>query len=266
MGGYIGQKAAAYRDSSSDLHDMDGVHRYIYDIPPISSRGKERLAIALSLSKRQAEGDVIFDPFCGCGTTIYAAEELNRNWIGCDIAILAIKLIKHVLETRYKLTEKHHFVIDGIPVSEEQAEDLFRRDPFQFQHWLVERVGGFPSQKKVADRGIDGRLYFETRDGLKEMVISVKGGTIRPTDIRDLRGVLEREESAMLAGFLSLRKPKRGMISEAASAGVFEYNGVAYDRIQMLTVEDVVVHKREFNTPTRVGVKDKSGQINLPLS
>jgi site-specific DNA-methyltransferase (adenine-specific) len=210
------------------------------------------------------KGDVVFDPFCGCGTTIYSAIENDRKWIGCDIAILAIKLIKHVLKEKYKLVEGVHFKIDGIPISVEQAEDLFKRDPFQFQHWLVERVDGFPMQKKVADKGIDGRLYFETSDGLKEMVLSVKGGNIRPTDLRDLRGVLDREKNAVLAGFLSLQKPKKAMKEEATSASTYNYNKILYDKIQLLTVEDILVGKKEFHTPAKIGVRNKTGQANPP--
>jgi DNA modification methylase len=169
------------------LEDMEGVQiqDVIDDISPISSQGKERLGYPtqkpISLLKRiisasTNKGDVVFDPFCGCGTTIYAAHELDRQWIGCDIAILSVKLIRERLTEIYRLVENVHYDVDGIPVSVEQAEELFKRDPFQFQHWLVERVGGFPMQKKVADRGIDGRIYFESGKALKEMIISVKGG------------------------------------------------------------------------------------------
>jgi DNA modification methylase len=244
------------------------------DIPPMHNLSKDRLGYPtqkpIALLKRIIEassnvGDVVFDPFCGCGTTIYAANELKRSWIGCDIAILAVKLIKEVLEgDRYRQAEGAHFEIDGVPVSVEQAEVLFKRDPFQFQHWLVERVGGFPMKKKVADHGIDGRLYFETRDGLCEMVLSVKGGNIRPTDLRDLRGVLEREDVAM-AGFLSLREPTKAMMVEAGKAGMYEYNGVSYPRLQILTVREILEGKRELHTPTKVGARITTGQTNLPL-
>lgn len=210
-------------------------------------------------------GDVVFDPFCGCGTTIYAAVKNDRRWIGCDIAILAVKLIREVLTERYRLVEGVHFGIDGIPVSVEQAEDLFKRDPFQFQHWLVERVGGFPMQKKVADRGIDGRMYFETKEGLKAMMLSVKGGNIRPTDLRDLRGVLDREADMAMAGFLSLKEPTRAMREEAASCGQYEYNGVKYARMQLLTVRQILEEKREFNSPAKIGTRITSGQQALPL-
>jgi hypothetical protein len=212
------------------------------------------------------EGDVVFDPFCGCGTTIYAAQEAKRTWIGCDIAILAIKLIRETLAERpYSLIEGKDFTVDGIPASVEQAEELFRHDPFQFQHWAVERIGGFPTQTQSGDKGIDGRLYFETQREMKSMVISVKGGSIRPTDLRDLRGVLESESNGVaLAGFISLREPTKAMRDEAAQAGSYEYAGLAYPRMQLLTVTDIIEGKREFHTPTKVGSRIKSGQTSLP--
>lgn len=244
------------------------------DIQPIQPNSPQSLGYPtqkpIALLERIIEtssnkSDTIFDPFCGCGTAIYAAHTTERQWIGCDIAILPINLIKHVLEERYRLVEGTHFTIDGIPVSIEQAETLFHADPFQFQHWLVERVGGFPMQKKVADRGIDGRLYFDTKQGLKEMVLSVKGGSIRPENIRELRGVLERESQAELAGFLSLRDPTRAMRDDAATAGMYEYEGMHYPRIQLLTVREIVEAKRTFQTPTKIGVKGTTGQMNLRL-
>ncbi len=212
------------------------------------------------------KGDVIFDPFCGCGTTIYSASKNERRWIGCDIAILSIKLVREHLTDKYRLVEGAHFEVDGIPTSVEGAQELFNKDPSTFQNWFVERVGGFPMQRKSADRGIDGRIYFETRAGLREMMIQVKGGKhVRPTDIRDLRGVLEREENAEMVGFLSIAPPTKAMLSEAAEAGMYEYGGVQYPRIQFLTTEEVLVGKREFHMPTRVNTKISTGQHSLAL-
>lgn len=151
----------------------------------------------------------------------------------------------------------------GIPSSVEQAEALFLEDPHTFQSWLVERVGGFPSSRRTGDRGIDGKIFFETSEGLEAVVLSVKGGNISPKDVRDLRGVLERESDAKMAGFLSLRDPTRGVLEEAASAGMYEYRGVRYPRIQCLTVRDVLEGRRMLVTPTRVGTRGGSRQGNL---
>jgi len=244
------------------------------DIKPLHNLSKERLGYPtqkpIELMKRiilasSKKGDIVFDPFCGCGSTVYAAHETERQWIGCDIAILSIRLIRDVLTERYHLVEGRHFGVDGIPSSVEAAKELFKHDPFQFQHWFVERVGGFPMQRKVADRGVDGRLYFETKDGLRDMVISVKGGTVRPTDVRDLRGVLEREPNAEMAAFLSMQGPSKAMAREAAEAGIYKYGGVSYPRIQMLTVAQVLEGKQELKTPTKVQTRIVTGQTSLAL-
>ena len=236
------------------------------DIPPINSQAKERLGYPtqkpVALLKRIIDqssnpGDVVFDPFCGCGTTIYAAQENGRKWIGCDIAILAVRLVAEQLENRHGIKEED-YEIDGVPVSFEQALELFKHDPFQFEHWAVERVGGFPNEKKVADRGIDGRIYFDSPDGLKSMVLSVKGGNIRPTDIRDLRGVLDRESSIM-AGFVCNREPTLAMKREAAMAGTLQFGLETYPCIQLLTTREIFEGKM-FRCPVKVASKIKSRQ------
>lgn len=244
------------------------------DIKPIHNMASERMGYPTQkpvvlldriIQASTNPGDVVFDPFCGCGTTIYSAVKNDRKWIGCDIAILSIKLIREILTgDDVRLVEGVHFDVTGIPVSVEQAEELFKRDPFQFEHWLVERIGGFPT-KKTADRGIDGRMYFETREGLKAMVLSVKGGGVRPTDVRDLRGVLEREHDTAMAGFLSLKPPSKAMLEEAATAGQYEYAGVKYNRLQLLTVKDILEDKREFHTPTKMGSRIATAQHSLAL-
>lgn len=246
----------------------------IDDIGPIHNMSSERLGyptqkpIALLERIIQAstnKGDVVFDPFCGCGTTIYAAEKTEREWIGCDIAILSIRLIRDTLTgNRYRLVEGDSFVLDGVPASVDQAQELFLSHPLQFQHWIVERLGGFPMKKKVADRGIDGRMYFETRAGLKQVILSVKGGKLKPTDVRDLRGTMEREQAPMGA-LLSLQTPSKAMRQEAAEAGVFEYGGVNYDRIQLLTVEQIVERHQEIHMPARVTSRVADNQTSFPF-
>jgi DNA modification methylase len=244
------------------------------DIPPVNPQAKERLGyptqkpialldrIILSSSNK---GDVIFDPFCGCGTTIYSAVKNERRWIGCDIAILSVKLVREILTgDKYRLVEGQNFDVDGIPVSVEQAVELFQRDPFQFEHWFVERVGGFPT-KKTGDKGIDGRMYFETQHGLKQMILSVKGGKLRPTDVRDLVGVMAHENDCEMAGFLSLQEPTKAMLEAGAKAGQFSYGGAKYDRVQFLTVKELLEGKREFHTPTKLTSRVASPQQSFAL-
>ena len=212
---------------------------------------------------------VVFDPFCGCGTSIYSAIENKRQWIGCDIAILSIKLIQEVLEKKHGLKEKEHYKIDGIPVSEEQARELFSADPFQFQHWAVELAGGFCNLKKTADRGIDGTIYYEITDArgkrdLKKVVVSVKGGHLRPTDIRDLHGVLASDMDVEIAAFICLETPTKPQREAAAAAGTFEYQGVTYNRIQIRTIAELL-DNRPFDTPTKVRLIHKEKQYGLAL-
>lgn len=244
------------------------------DIKPIHNVSSERLGyptqkpIALLDRIIQAssnKGDVVFDPFCGCGTTIYSAVKNERRWIGCDIAILSVKLVREILTgDQYRLVEGSHFDVDGIPVGVEQAEELFKRDPFQFEHWIVERVGGFPT-KKTGDKGVDGRMYFETQKGLRAMVLSVKGGQLRPTDVRDLIGVLSGEVETEMAGFLSLQEPSKAMREAGAKAGQYTYSGVKYDRVQFLTARDILEGKKEFHTPTKLGSRVSTVQRSLAL-
>jgi DNA modification methylase len=246
------------------------------DISPVNAKALERLGYQtqkpIELLRRIIDsssnpGDVVFDPFCGCGTTIYASQEAGRVWNGCDIAILAVNLIARTLTgDRYRLVESSDFVVDGIPVSLEQAEKLADKNKTHFQNWSVESIGGFPNDRVSGDRGIDGRLYFETMAGLRSMVLSVKGGAIKPADIRDLRGVLEREPDCELAGFICLREPSKAMRAEAAQAGMYTYSGVDYPRLQILSTQEIIEDERRFMTPTRIAMsKVSSGQKSLPL-
>jgi DNA modification methylase len=255
------QPGVPAQDIIDDITPMHNLSKERFGYPTQKPRALLRRLIQASSNT----GDVVFDPFCGCGTTIYAAQETERAWIGCDVAILAIKLIReHLTSDEFRLSEGDHFQVDGVPVSVDQAQELFRRDPFQFEHWLVERVGGFPT-KKTGDKGIDGRMYFETKKGLKAMVLSVKGGKLRPTDIRDLYGVMAGETDVEMAGFLSLQEPTKAMREAAAKAGQYDYAGTKYDRIQLLTCADILERKMEFHTPTKMVSRISTPQKSLGL-
>lgn len=175
-------------------------------------------------------------------------------------------MIKEQLISQHRFKEGKHFEIDGIPVSYDQASLLYEKDKHQFQHWLVEQVGGFPTVKKSNDKGIDGRLYIKTSAGLREMVLSVKGGqTVTTAEIRALRGVLDQEDKAVMAGYLSLIEPTQGMYDEAAKSGMWEYDGVKYPKIQILHVRDILEEEKVFNTPHRLGLKIANQQMTLGI-
>jgi DNA modification methylase len=258
------------------LEDMPGVPlQDIWDdIRPIHNLGVERLGYPtqkpLALLDRiikasSNEGDVVFDPFCGCGTAVYAAHLNNRYWVGCDIAILSIRIVRDVLLKRYGLAEDEHYRVAGVPMSVEGARELFEHDKRQFQHWVVELAGGFCNKRQSGDEGVDGRIYFDTQAGLKSMVISVKGGgQLNPANIREVRGTLEADSAAEMAGFISLEKPTKGMLQEAAKAGMYSYLGGDYPRVQIRTVEQLL-DDRSFDTPSRVRTLAWEKQTKLAL-
>lgn len=185
------------------------------------------------------EGDVVLDPFCGCGTTIAAAQKLGRRWIGIDVTHLAIGLIRTRLRDAYGDMARYQVI--GEPTTLKDAAELAASDKYQFQWWALGLVGARPvEQKKGADKGIDGRLYFH--DGGKQtrqIVFSVKGGKLKATDVRDLRGVMEREK-AEIGVLLSFEAPTKLMRTEAASAGFFDTPWGKHPRIQILTVAELL--------------------------
>jgi DNA modification methylase len=233
------------------------------DIPPINSQAQERLGYPTQkpealleriIANSSSKGDMVLDPFCGCGTTIAAAEKLKRTWIGIDITHLAVGLIKHRLETAYGGTAKYKVL--GEPTTVDGAAQLAGEDKFQFQAWALGLVGAraVDSNKKGADQGVDGRLRFKYApdDSFKEIVFSVKGGQLRATDVRDLRGVREREK-AEIGVLISFEEPTRQMQTEAASAGFFESPWGKHPRIQLLTVEELL-NGKTIDYPRTAGV------------
>ena len=238
------------------LEEMDGiaVQDVITDIAPISAHAAERLGYPtqkpLALLERiiQAssnEGDVVLDPFCGCGTALDAAQALKRDWIGIDITHLAVSLIEKRLKARYAVLQpKGAFTVLGVPQDFAAARDLALRDKRQFQLWACALVGVQPYRggKKGADQGIDGMGFIETSTAKTEKVlVSVKGGEhIGAAMIRDLKGTVERER-AVIGVFVTLTPPTKPMLTEAASAGHYEspHHG-AFPKIQIVTIEGLL--------------------------
>jgi len=147
------------------------------DIAHMNQQDPERIGYAtqkpLNLLKRiilasSDEGDIILDPFCGCATTLDAAQKLDREWIGIDVSYHAIRRVSQVrLQDRLGLVEGEHFTVSGVPVSLEGAIDLWKRDTYQFQRWAIETIDGFVSPKQTADHGIDGDIYFNLGNQLE---------------------------------------------------------------------------------------------------
>jgi site-specific DNA-methyltransferase (adenine-specific) len=203
------------------------------------------------------EGDLVLDPFCGCGTTIAVAHRLNRMWVGIDITHLAISLIKHRMLNTFG--EKVSFKVVGEPTDVAGAKALVEQEEgrYQFQWWALGLVGARPKpteQKKGADKGIDGKIYFFEDSGRgakeKQIIISVKSGHVTSKDIRELEGAVESEH-AVIGVFITLKPPTDPMIKEAVSAGFYEssdVNRTKYPRIQILTIEELL-NGKNINCP-----------------
>jgi len=199
------------------------------------------------------EGDVVLDPFCGCGTTIAAAQKLKRQWIGIDITHLAIALIKKRLSDAYGEAIKESYEIIGEPTSVDDAAALAAADPYQFQWWALSLVNARPvEQKKGKDRGIDGRIYFhdDTSGDTKSIILSVKAGHTGPDHVRDLRGTVEREKAA-IGVLVTMDKPTAEMRKEAATGEFYLSQWGSHPKIQILTVADLLGGKAINRPPDK---------------
>jgi site-specific DNA-methyltransferase (adenine-specific) len=257
------------------------------DISPINSQAGERLGYPtqkpLLLLERIVKassnpGDVVLDPFCGCGTATVAAHKLGRNWIGIDITNLAVTLIKARLADAFDLQEKKDYAVIGEPISDADARSLAEKDKYEFQKWAVGLVPrAYPYQtKKGADGGIDGILRFldDPRAEAKRCVIQVKGGKAALDHIRDLRGVMEREK-ATLGFFICLDPPTKAMQTEADSMGFYTtvLGGARIPRLQIRTVGRLLAGE-SFQIPAAaalygvrqaVAVKEEADNMELEL-
>jgi DNA modification methylase len=248
------------------------------DLDPINARAAERLGYPTqkpeSLLERIIEsssnpGDVVLDPFCGCGTAVAVSERLDRRWIGIDVTFLAIHLIKSRLAEAFGDTLEVEVI--GEPTTKSEAEELAREDPFQFEVWALSKVNAHNADKrKGADHGIDGRLPFHEKIGGKtrQVIISVKSGKTGPQHVRELRGVIEREK-AEIGVLLTMREPTAAMRAEAASAGVYRSGseGVGtwgeHPRIQILTIQELL-EGQQIDKPYGVGSFHRSWQGRRP--
>ena len=214
------------------------------------------------------EGDVVLDPFCGCGTAVVAAHKLGRQWLGIDITHLAVALMKNRLKTAFDLDSGQDYEVIGEPQDEGSARALWEQDPYQFQFWAVSLLEAQPQseQRRGADRGVDGMLYFidGQRRTPQKTVIQVKGGRVSSPQVRDLVGVVEREKAA-IGLFISLEPPTRDMRQEAAAAGFYHSDLWARDfpKIQLRTVGEML-SGQGFELPPRPGDYQPAQRVRRP--
>ncbi len=238
--------------ADNQIYFADDRNSQRYPFSPINRAAQERLGYPTQkpenlldyiLRISSKEGDVVLDPFCGCGTTVSVAEKLNRKWIGIDITYLAIALINNRLQSQFPKINKYD--IFGVPITVSDAEALAKQDRFQFQSWALMTVGAFPLRGNIKgpDKGIDGFIDFHD-EGIqkrKRIIVSVKSGKVSVRDMRDLRGVVDREKG-VIGVLITLEKPTKPMIVEASSAGFYQspIKSTPFPRLQILTIEEII--------------------------
>ena len=222
------------------------------DIAPLQASAAEKLGYPtqkpLALLERiiessSSEGDLVLDPFCGCGTAVHAAQTLKREWIGIDITHLAISLIEKRMKDAFPNIS---FQVHGTPTDLDGARNLAERDKYQFQWWACSLVNAQPFQgkKKGSDGGIDGLIFFQDDEkGAKKIIVSVKGGEhVSVTMVKDLIATVEREKAA-IGLFITLTEPTKPMSTEAVTAGFYQSPKGEVPKIQILTIEGLMSGK-----------------------
>jgi len=245
------------------LDEMPGtaIQSIIADIPPLSAQSAEKLGYPTQkpealleriIAASSNEGDLVLDPFCGCGTTVTVAERLKRRWIGIDITHLAISLMRHRLQDTFGPGLTPYEVI-GAPDDLESARALAKESEhegrYQFEWWALGLVDARPAQdkRKGADRGIDGYInFFDDNSGkAKSIIVQVKSGGVKRDYIATLNSDREREK-APIGILITLEEPTRPMLQEAIAGGFYEpeaFPGHQYQRLQILTIKELLEGK-----------------------
>ena len=263
-----------YLDDSSGLKVQD----IWTDTQALRSWHKERLGYPTQkpqalleriIESSSNEGDVVLDPFCGCGTAVAAAEKLKRRWIGIDVTHLAVALMKSRLRTAFDLHPGADYRVVGEPADVGSARALAEQDRYQFQYWAMSLLEALPREqdrRKGADRGIDGVVHFidGPRRATRKAVVQVKSGSVSSPHIRDLKGTVEREK-ASLGLFITLEEPTGAMRTEAVSAG-FYHSDVwqrDYPKIQVRTIADLL-DGNTFDLPLHPSMYQPAQRVRRP--
>ena len=263
-----------YLDDSSGLKVQD----IWTDTQALRSWHKERLGYPTQkpqalleriIESSSNEGDVVLDPFCGCGTAVAAAENLKRRWIGIDVTHLAVALMKSRLRTAFDLHPGADYRVVGEPADVGSARALAEQDRYQFQYWAMSLLEALPREqdrRKGADRGIDGVVHFidGPRRATRKAIVQVKSGSVSSPHIRDLKGTVEREK-ASLGLFITLEEPTGAMRTEAVSAG-FYHSDVwqrDYPKIQVRTIADLL-DGNTFDMPPHPSMYQPAQRVRRP--
>ena len=278
-----------HKDGTLDTTKRPALKRYLkeqegsiitnawIDINPLHSSDAERLGYPTQkplllleriIAASSNPGDIVLDPFCGCGTAIAAAQKLGRKWIGIDITHLSIALQKYRLENMFPAIQ---FKVVGEPTDYGAAKKLAQDDRYQFQWWALSLIKAKPlggqegskSGKKGSDKGIDGVINFidDNTGKPKRLLVQVKSGHVKSGDIRDLVGTVQRENAA-LGVFITLEPPSRDMTTEAVSAGYYEspWSGQKYTRIQIRTIAELLKGAK-LDMPSQFGTFKQAQKV-----
>ncbi len=215
----------------------------VITMPSLNTMAKERLGYPTQkptalleriVEASSLEGDLVLDPFCGCGTTIDAASRLNRRWVGIDISPFAIDLVKN------RRLQDNRIPVHGVPVDVETARTMATNAPFEFEKWAVSRIPGIaPNSKQVGDGGVDGRgRVYEATNGHGLVLAQVKGGKFGLSQLRDFLHTIHREKAA-LGVYITLDKvTSRNAKAETSGAGFFQMGAKRYPKAQLWSIAD----------------------------
>lgn len=247
------------------------------DIKPLGARAAERLGYPtqkpLALLERiitasTNPGDVVLDPFCGCGTTVDAAQKLGRRWMGIDVTYISIDLIVKRLQHTYGNDIAKTFTVTGIPYDVAAAQAMFSKDAFEFERWAVTLVGAQPNEKQVGDRGIDGvgRFVMDGKGGVGKILVSVKGGkTLNPGMVRDLAGTIQTQKAHM--GILVTLTPATRGVQDAIDHGGYwthPATGAKFPVLQHITIQELLKGKRpQLPTMLRPYIEAKKQKVQI---
>lgn len=263
------EEAMAYGRPIDDVWNLDKINNSSTEALGYPTQ-KPLLLLERIIEASSNPGEVVLDPFCGCGTTVDAAQKLSRQWVGIDITYLAVDLIDKRLRHTYEDQVADTYEIVGIPRDVPGARALFERNPFDFERWAVSLIDAQPNQKQVGDKGIDGVARFPLGDpsqpdgGIGRILVSVKGGkTIGPQFVRDLLGTVESQKADM-GVLITLAEPTRGIIDAVNHAGTYTHpaNGQTFPKVQIITVSDLLDGKRP-KMPLVLAPYVKANRANL---
>lgn len=252
--------------------DSEGVRQDdVWDIgrvPPVKMwypTQKPEALLERIIKASSNEGDVVFDAYCGCGTTVVMAQQLNRQWIGIDITYQSISVVLERLESTFKDNPEgiKNITLDGIPRDMASAKALAHKKDDrlrkEFEKWAILTFSNnraIINTQKGADKGIDGIAYFQpTIDSLERIVFQVKSGNVKRSDIATLNNDRQREQ-AQIGILLTLEEPTKPMRDEARSVGVYFHPQLQknYPRIQIVTIQEIIEQGKRIDMPLNIRV------------